>query len=92
MFQVEITSRAKKDIESLDSGIAHRVLQKLTWLGENAHQISHDALQDLPEHLQGTYKYRVGDYRVLYKIDHIKRVIIITGVIPRKEKYRRLRR
>ncbi|MFY9609555.1 MAG: type II toxin-antitoxin system RelE/ParE family toxin [Blastocatellia bacterium] len=36
----------------------------------------------------GTWRIRVGNYRVLYEVDDLKKQVTVLGVLPRKEAYR----
>ncbi|MEZ4607326.1 MAG: type II toxin-antitoxin system RelE/ParE family toxin [Deinococcales bacterium] len=38
----------------------------------------------------GLYRYRVGDYRIIYALEHGKLLIIVLAYMKRKENYRQL--
>jgi len=66
MLRVEFITAAEKGLGSIDKHIAQRILKKIRWLAENAEYINHAPLS---AQFRGTYKLRVGDYRVVYTIE-----------------------
>jgi mRNA interferase RelE/StbE len=84
MFRAEITGDAERALEQLDKQVAERLRKCLKWLEENFERIT-------PEPLSGTlrdlYKFRVGDYRVLYEILREDEVLLIHRVRHRREVY-----
>ena len=87
MYDVEFLPEAAEDLAQLDKAIAQRVLRKLRWLAENL-----DSLR--PEPLSGSFlglmKLRVGDYRIIYQVDHERNALTIYLVGHRREIYERL--
>mgnify|MGYP002778739000 CR=1 FL=1 len=65
-YTLELRPEVKNDFKRLDKLVAVRILKKLQWLSEEGEQISH---QPLSANLAGFYKLRVGDYRVIYKLE-----------------------
>ena len=63
MYEVEFTPEAQNDLSRLSKNIAQQVLKKIRWLMENFAAITPEPLTG---QWQGTYKLRVGDYRVVY--------------------------
>jgi len=53
---------------------------------ENAELIQHQALQG--DEWKGCFKYRVGDYRIVYRIEQSATKLIILKVGHRREVYR----
>ena len=85
MYKLVFSSEGKKSIASLDKDIAQRVLDKLKWLIQDIDNIT---LIPLSRNLSGFYKLRVGDWRVIYDVNHKKNVITVHKVGHRKEIYR----
>ncbi len=83
MPKVEWTKDAIEDLQNLDKPIAKRVLNKITWLSQHFDNITPE---NLSGELVGTYKLRVGDWRVVYTIE--LDVIVIQAVGHRREIYR----
>ena len=84
-FQVILTPEAQADIRRLDPAIQTRILNKLEWMGQNAELLRHQALQG--EEWAGCFKYRVGDYRILYQIDWSTEKLFVLKVGYRREVY-----
>lgn len=82
MANIEWTTEAVRDLEKLDRAVAKRIVRKTTWLSENFEQITPEPLSG---DLSGTYKLRVGSWRVIYTIENLTLVIRFIG--HRKEIY-----
>ncbi len=61
MVKIEWTEGGIKDLEKLDKVVARRMLKKITWFSKNFEQLVPEPLSD---EFKGTYKLRVGDWRV----------------------------
>ncbi|MBI5029527.1 MAG: type II toxin-antitoxin system RelE/ParE family toxin [Chloroflexi bacterium] len=76
---------AERDLKQLDKSVAKRIYKRLRWLEENFERI-------VPEPLSGplsdSYKFRVGDYRVLYDIVRKDKVLLIHRVRHRRDVYK----
>ncbi len=87
MYGIVFTRRAKRSFAKLGSEAGKRVLDKLEWTAENIESIQ---LVPLSHDLVGTYKLRVGQYRVIYEINRQKGVLTVLSVAHRREVYRDL--
>jgi mRNA interferase RelE/StbE len=76
-------------LEQLDAEVRRRILRRIVWLGENAPQIIHHLLVNMPSELLGLCRLRVGDYRVLYWPDHGREILKVYRIQHRSEVYRR---
>ncbi len=85
-FQVILVPEAQSDIQQLDHMVQSRLLDKLEWIGKNAELLRHQALQG--QKWQGCFKYRIGDYRIIYQIDREAQRIIVLKAGHRKDVYR----
>jgi mRNA interferase RelE/StbE len=88
-WRIEISERAKKDIERLDRLIAKRVL---TFLQTRLLPLNDP--RSLGEALRGStlgsyWKYRVGDYRIIANIEDDVLRIVVVRVGNRREIYRK---
>ena len=84
MHKVEWTEDALDDLEELDKQIAKRILKKVSWFSRHFDNIVPETLSGA---LSGTYKLRVGDWRVIYTIEADR--VVIEGIGHRKEVYNR---
>ncbi len=80
-----LTLEAQTDIKRLDSALQTRILNKLEWMGQNAELLRHQALRG--KEWGGCFKYRVGDCRIIYRIDRSAEKLFILKVGHRREVY-----
>jgi mRNA interferase RelE/StbE len=85
MFRVRFLDQAVKDLTRLDKPTAARLARRTRWLADNFERITPEALTG---QLQGFYKLRVGDYRVVYEVLRDEGVLLIHLVGHRREVYR----
>jgi mRNA interferase RelE/StbE len=86
-YQLQSTPTFDKAFKRLDAATARPVAEKLRWLTEHPEALRHP-LHHLPADLHGLQKYRVGDWRVLFWVDHAKRTITLYTVEHRSRIYR----
>ena len=77
MFVFEFKKKAVEEIEMLPSQVRRRILEKLKFysLQENPLR-SADKLKD---YRFGNYRFRIGDYRVLFDVEDKKIIILKVG-------------
>lgn len=86
IYQIEFTEAAASDLTKIDKPVAQRILKKIQWLSKNLDNINPEPLTG---DLQGTYKLRVGDYRVVYTFERGKlKVFLIHMIDHRREIYK----
>ena len=85
MYQLAFLPEVEGDLKRLDRPIRRRILRKVQWLSEHTLEIPHDPLSG---QWAGTYKLRVGDYRIVYALDHEQRVVIVHVIGHRREVYK----
>jgi len=82
LVKVEWTEAAIKDLQKLDKPIAQRILTKVAWVSNNFERV-------VPEPLigkfEGTFKLRIGDWRVVYTLEG--KTIVIQFIGHRREIY-----
>jgi len=80
LVKVDWTERAIRDLEKLDKPVAQRILARITWFSNNFERV-------IPEPLsggfKGTFKLRIGDWRVVYTLEG--KTIVIQFVGHRRE-------
>ena len=89
VYQLQTTPTFEKAFKRLDSSTAREVAKKLTWLSAHP-EILRNPMRYLSADLHGLQKYRVGDWRVLFWVDHASRVITLYTVEHRSKIYRQL--
>lgn len=89
-YRITVLPSAESDLAGFDPEVRKRILCRIVWLGENASQIIHHQLANMPDELAGLCRLRVGDYRVLYWLRRPQEVLKIYRIQHRSEVYRRL--
>lgn len=85
-YQVEFTKEASKKFKKLDNSIKNILL---SWIMKNLQNCSNPRAfgKALKGNLSDKWRYRVGDYRILVKIEDNKIIITIVDVGHRKDIY-----
>jgi mRNA interferase RelE/StbE len=83
-YRIGFTSEGLRTLKKLDAPTRERVLRRLLWLAENFDNVPH---QSLKGYLRDYFKFRIGDYRVLYTVEYGERLIIVYKVDNRDDVY-----
>lgn len=86
MYRLRILQGAMRDLERLDRSTARRIAKRADWRAANLDNIRP---QPLTANLVGYFKFRIGDYRIVYEILHDENVIVIHQIEHRREIYRK---
>ena len=86
MYNIRALKAATRELERLDKPVARRIAERINWLAENLDDIRPEPYKG---DLAGLYKFRAGDYRVIYQILHDEKIIVIHEVGHRSEIYRK---
>lgn len=78
----------QKDLHALDRQVSRRILLKLEKYIESTDPLVQ--AKALAGKLQGFYRYRVGDYRIIFEIDElgVVTVLVVLQIMHRKDIYR----
>jgi len=90
MYQVETTPDFDEDIEALDKPVAARIINKIEWLAGHPDLLK-NPLKHMPDDLKGLQKYRIGNHRVLFWVDHKNKTIVMYSVEHRRSVYKKVR-
>ena len=85
IYQVEITSRAAKQLKKLPEDIKLRIEEKIQELAENPRPDGVVKLEDSED----TYRARVGKYRILYEVKDDLLIVKVVKVGHRKDVYKK---
>jgi mRNA interferase RelE/StbE len=83
---LDFTPEAERDFQKLDKNLKRRIDEKLDWLLKNFDNI---IPLSLTGKWQGFFKLRVGDWRVIYKVEWEKNRIIVYVIDRRDKIYKR---
>ncbi|MBM4121864.1 MAG: type II toxin-antitoxin system RelE/ParE family toxin [Nitrospira sp.] len=86
MYRVRLLDAASKDLARLDKSVARRIIQRIERLADNLEELQ---LEALTGELEGLFKLRVGDYRVVYELIHDEKLVMIHAIGHRREIYRK---
>ncbi len=90
-YRLNITPRAKKELDKLPKEISRRILAKL-----NEAMVAGNVLaraKALSDYSIPTYRFRIGDYRVIFRKEEQTEewvLLVIVKVGHRKEVYKKL--
>jgi mRNA interferase RelE/StbE len=85
MYAIEFTRNALKSLQKIDAVYRHLIIEKLEALQKNPGESSNvKALKGL----NGYYRLRVADYRVIYELQNENLVILVIDINHRKDVYR----
>jgi mRNA interferase RelE/StbE len=83
-YTITFARSARKELQSLSSDVAERLLRKIESLIINARPAGSKKLSGSTD----LWRIRVGDYRVVYKIDDNRFIVDVVVVRHRREVYR----
>ena len=83
-YSIEIARSARKEIQALDSPIANRIIKRIEALIKNPRPTGVAKLEGSTD----LWRIRVGEWRVVYRIDDRKQLVDISAVRHRREVYR----
>ncbi|HLZ43464.1 MAG TPA: type II toxin-antitoxin system RelE/ParE family toxin [Candidatus Sulfotelmatobacter sp.] len=83
-YSVDFTSSAAREFKALDPQFRRRIGEKITALCDEPFPSGSKKLKGQADH----FRIRVGDFRVVYRIDGKRMVVVIVRIGHRKEVYR----
>jgi mRNA-degrading endonuclease RelE of RelBE toxin-antitoxin system len=84
---VAMTGAFLKDIRNMDRKLQGRVLQAISELCVNPASVRGDTIKPLSQDLRGLWRYRLGDYRLIYVPVHDSRQVILVTFEARGSAY-----
>lgn len=85
MYRVEFTPQAEDDLSLIDRTIAKQIANKIDWLCQN---IEYIITEPLTGKFKGKYKLRVGDWRIIYSVEHSSQIITVYAIRHRSKVYK----
>jgi mRNA interferase RelE/StbE len=83
-YTIEFTASAARELRALEHAIQRRIATHIDSLANAPIPPGSKKLQGEP----GLYRIRVGDYRILYRVDGKRVTILIVKVGHRRDVYR----
>jgi mRNA interferase RelE/StbE len=85
MFKVELSADAQEFYRKADRPLARKLARCFEQLEREPRQ--HSNIMRLKGKLSGHYWYRVGNYRVIYRIDDGQQLVAVLKIAHRRESY-----
>jgi len=86
MYELVLTREAQRFYERADPPLVRRLHRCFEQLRKNPYE--HPNTKRLRGPLAGYFRYRVGDWRVIYGVDEEKRIVTILLIVHRSRAYR----
>ncbi|MBI3537911.1 MAG: type II toxin-antitoxin system RelE/ParE family toxin [Chloroflexi bacterium] len=86
LYSLLILDEATRDLAKLDKQAGRLIARRIQWLAENLEVIKPEAYTG---DLAGFFKFRIGDYRVIYERLDNEQLLIIHQIDHRRDIYRR---
>ena len=84
MYKVVYLDSVEEDLRKLDKALAKKILSRIeTYLASDPQGLG----KPLKGEFQGYWRYRWGDYRVIYRIAEREILVIILRISHRKDVY-----
>lgn len=85
MYAVTLARPARRFYENADAPLQRRLDRCFEQLKRTPRR--HPNVKALKGQLAGLFRYRIGDYRVVYRIDEAGGVVIVTVIAHRRDVY-----
>ncbi|WP_295021187.1 type II toxin-antitoxin system RelE/ParE family toxin [Sulfurimonas sp.] len=86
MYAIEFLPTARKELSSLDSVVQKQLKDKIILLAADPAQLKNN-IKPLKGEFSGKFRLRVRDYRIIFRIEEEKVLIMIIRIGHRKEVY-----
>jgi mRNA interferase RelE/StbE len=86
-WKIEVKPTAEKQYLKLDNTTRRRIKKALLELEQAENPLFHHAVKQLMGKLEGDYRLRIGDWRVLFTPDKVEKVIYVYTILPRGDAY-----
>ena len=85
MYRVELNQRSQRFFNDAEASLQRRLDRCWRQLATDPHH--HPNIKRLSGTLAGLFRYRVGDYRVIYRIHEPAQVVVVLEIANRREAY-----
>lgn len=85
MYEVILYPEAQQFYATADKALANKIAKCLMQLEQNPH--FHPNIKSLKGNYTGYYRYRVGEYRVIYSIDDEAMQVVVDIIVHRSQAY-----
>jgi len=85
MYEVVLSAQAQKIYASADQALGKKIARCFEQLEQSPHY--HPNIKPLKGELAEYYRYRIGDYRVIYLVDDETNQVLVNTIAHRREVY-----
>lgn len=85
MYEIHFAHSAEKTYSTLDSNTRKRINVILEELEKG--NLRSRKIRALHGPFKGAYRFRAGDWRMIFQIDHSLRIIYVSAIVNRKDAY-----
>ncbi len=85
MYFVYLSQQAQKFLDKLDKFIKNRIEERLKKLGEIP--IPSDAKFIMRDGMEKVFRYRIGEFRALYKVKDSEKIVLVAKIDKRPRVY-----
>jgi mRNA interferase RelE/StbE len=85
IYRVRLTRKARKAFQAADLALARKIVRCFEVLEQTPRH--HPNIKALKGEMAGRYRYRVGDYRVVYRVEDEMAEVIVLIVQHRRDVY-----
>jgi len=86
MYEIRLSKKAQRVYEQADKPLALKLNRCFEQLTQNPH--THPNIKRLRGELTGYFRYRIGDWRVVYEINDEQVIVIVVMIAHRRNVYR----
>ena len=87
MYEIELSSKAAKFYQKADTATARRLNAAFDRLAEDP--FNHNNIKPLSGKLQGSFRLRIGNIRIIYSIDDTIKIVYIEVIGFRGDVYKK---
>jgi mRNA interferase RelE/StbE len=85
MYELVLSAEAQKNYASADQALAKKIARCFEQLEQSPRY--HPNIKPLKGDFAGYYRYRIGDYRVIYQVDDETNQVLVSTIVHRREAY-----
>ncbi|CAN5638467.1 hypothetical protein BH18ACI3_BH18ACI3_17480 [soil metagenome] len=82
-YLITFARSARKELEALSNALVNRIVARIQVLGRFPRPTGCKKLQGTSD----LWRIRIGDYRVIYSIDDVRKVVDIIAIRHRRQAY-----
>jgi len=82
-YRIDVSKAVEREVQKIDKKSLDRILSKIKALTKDPFPLHTKKLKGS----KSSYRIRVGDYRIIYEVDTVNKIVTIFHIRHRKEAY-----